>query len=640
MTLPTPTALTPRWRRRLLILAGVAAAVVLILLVVFLAQRFKPLPEIWLRIAPVAATVEDAAKVAVSSGGWQKNEAVALCLNAPGDAACDEASALQVDAADASGNLNLLLPAGPHLAEGRTVVIALGLDSGRQASRAFRVLRAADGPTAAGNVANGDGDAGLTDLTPIAGGQDTDETPAPVAGVWAAEYFANPELAGPPALTREESDLAFDWGAGSPDPALPADGFAARWTRRLTFPAMTHEFQLQANGGARLFVDDQLLIDLWQDDGVVSTASASIDLTSGEHTLRVEYFDQSGDASISLRWQAADPYPDWRGEYFTNPDLAGEPALVRNDPDLNLNWGEESPAPGIIPADGFSARWSRTLELAPGLYRFVLTADEGGRLSLEGRTVIDAWQSAAGDTITADQPLSGGEYRVVVEHRDVEGPASIAVGWSLLTATTPAPLAAGDPSPTPSATPRPEPTATPDAPGAATVTPSPTPSPENTAPAATETPTPTSSLAASPTESNDTPTSTPTADATPGAATATPTTAPSTAPLMTPAAGYHFIEINPSVGQPGQEITITSGNWSPGTVVRVSLGEFNTSYTQATPLAGVSFTTPLDSAQPWSFKFIFPNQPPWSTQIRPVQIWVHNAAWTEWGRDLFDFDLP
>lgn len=639
MTLPTPTSSPPRLRRWLLILAGGAAAVVLILLLFLLAQRLKPQPELWLHIAPAAATVEDAATVDISSGGWQKNESVAICLNAPGDAACDQASAVQVADADAGGGLNLLLPAGSHLAEGRTTVIALGLDSGRQASRAFRVLRAANGALPVSNTPDS-GDSSLVDLTPIAGEQASDESPTPMSGVWAAEYFANPELAGPPALTREESELVFDWGAGAPDPALPADGFSARWTRRLAFPGMTHQFQLQANGGARLFVDDQLLIDLWQEDGVSSTASASIDLTPGEHTLRVEYFDQSGDASIALRWQAVDLYPDWRGEYFTNPDLAGEPALVRNDPDPNMNWGEESPAPGIIPADGFSVRWSRTLDFAPGLYRFVLTADDGGRLSIEGRPVIDAWQSAAGDTITADQALSGGQYQVVVEHRDVEGPASIAIGWSPLTTPTPAPLAAGGLSPTPDATP--QPTATPAPPGVATATatPSATPSPENTTPAATETPAPTSSLAASPTADNGTPTSTPTANTTPGAVTSTPTTAASASPLMTPAAGYHFIEINPSVGQPGQEITITSGNWSPGTVVRVSLGEFNTGYTQATPLPGVSFTTPLDSSQPWSFKFVFPNQPPWSTQTRPVQIWVHNAAWTEWGRDLFDFDLP
>ncbi len=130
--------------------------------------------------------------------------------------------------------------------------------------------------------------------------------------------------------------------------------------------------------------------------------------------------------------------------------------------------------------------------------------------------------------------------------------------------------------------------------------------------------------------------------ATPGTPTPTATVAPQTTgtPQFPPASVERFIEINPSVGQPGQEITITSGNWTPGTVVRVSLGEFNTPYTAAVPLSGVSFTTPTDSSQSWSFRFVFPNQPPWSTQTRPVQIWVHNAAWTEWGRDQFDFDLP
>ncbi len=645
MTLPNPTSRTRRFPRWLLILAGILAASLLIVLLALLLRRLGPQPELWLRIAPAAATVDDAATVALSSRGWQRNEQVAICLVAPDDAVCDEASAVLVEAADGDGNLNALLQAGPYLADGRTTFLMRSLESGQETSRTFRILRAAGAPLLAANTPVGDPAAGAPELTPIAGGQVDGAAPGPAGGAWTAEYFANPELAGPPALTRQEGDLAFDWGAGSPDPALPADGFSARWVRRADFPGMTHRFLIQADGGARLFVDDVLLIDLWQDDGVAATASASIDLTPGEHTLRVEYFDQAGNASVSLRWQAVDLYPDWRGEYFTNPDLAGQPALVRNDPEPNQDWGEGSPAPGVIPADGFSVRWTRSLDFAPGLYRFVLTADDGGRLWVEGQPVIDAWQDAAGQTTTVDRSLSGGQYQVVVEHRDVAGPARIAAGWSPLSTPPPGQIAAVSPTatPGPAVTPGVPPTVTP----AATPTglPSATPNPAATTPPATETTAPTSSSTASPVAATVTPngtatTSTP--ETTPGTPTPTATVTPQTTgtPQFPPGSVNRFIEINPSVGQPGDEITITSGNWSPGTVVRVSLGEFNTSYSQAVPLPGVSFTTPTDSSQSWSFRFVFPNQPPWSTQTRPVQIWVHNAAWTEWGRDQFDFDLP
>ncbi len=520
MISPTPTVRSrslPRW---LLFLIGIVVVGALLALLFFLLRRIGPQSEPVLRIAPAAAAVDDAVTVALNSSGWPPNEDVAICLNAPDDAACDEVSALLVDAADGHGNLDLLVEAGAYLAQGRTVFLARGLDSGQQVSRAFRVLRPVEGSPLVADVATDTPVASQADLTPIAAGQATDEPLAQDGGVWVAEYFANPDLAGPP-------------------------------------------------------------------------------------------------------------------------------ALVRNDPDPNLDWGEESPAPGIIPADGFSVRWSRSVEFLPGLYRFVLTSDDGGRLRIEGETVIDAWQGAAGQTNTADQALSGGQYQVVVEHRDLAGPASSLFGWTPLTTPTPGQIAGVDFTATPTVTPIAASTVTPDVLPTAAPTTAPfippgdaTNTPEATSPAATETPAPTSSFTASPTPTNGTPPGTATPESTPGTPTPTATTPPSGTPLMTPASGYRFIELNPSVGRPGQEITVASGNWSPGTVLRVSLGEFNTGYTEAELLPGVSFTTPIDSSQSWSFRFVFPNQPPWSTQTRPVEVWVHNAAWSEWGHDKFDFDLP
>ncbi len=640
---PIPTERPRRVPRWLPILAVALAMGLLILLAALLARQLRPQPDVWLRIAPAASTVDEATAIDLSSGGWRRNETVAVCLNRPDERACDPESAALVENADERGNLNTSLLAGSQLAAGRTTVVTLGLESGRQASRSFRVLRASDSlvvaTQATGSPAGDDGGR----LTPIAGAQPT--TLPEAGGGWAGEYFANPDLAGPPAVTRDERELAFDWGLGAPDPALPPDGFSARWVRRLAFPGMNHRFQLQADGGVRLYVDDTLLIDQWQDDGFVVTHSVSIDLTAGEHTVRVEYVDALGNASFALRWEAIDLFPDWRGEYFTNPDLAGRPALVRNDPDPNWDWGDDGPAPGIIPADGFSARWTRSLAFAPGVYRFVLTAEDGGRLLVEGQAVIDAWQGSDGQTITVDRELSGGQYQIVVEFRNLAGPARIAIGWSPLTDPGPMQVAAIDPAPAPGVAPAPStPSPAPGEPSPATPTPdsslpptaTPTSDPFTPQPGATETPLPTSSVTASPTETSATPNGT----ASPGAATPTPTATATASPMNPPNAVRRVIEINPTVGVPGQVINITSGNWSPGTVLRVALGQFGQPYTQAVALPGVSFTTPSDSSQSFTFSIVFPSEPPWSTQILPVQVWVHNAGWTEWGRDEFEIDRP
>ena len=48
-------------------------------------------------------------------------------------------------------------------------------------------------------------------------------TPQHTDPVWGAWYWNNTTLSGPPVLQRSEANLDFDWGGGSPDPAISAD---------------------------------------------------------------------------------------------------------------------------------------------------------------------------------------------------------------------------------------------------------------------------------------------------------------------------------------------------------------------------------------------------------------------------------
>jgi hypothetical protein len=58
------------------------------------------------------------------------------------------------------------------------------------------------------------------------------------------------------------------------------------------------------------------------------------------------------------------PQGKWKGEYFDNMELEGQPFLVRDDGDTNLDlyWSIKSPD-SLIPEDEFSARWTRNLNL-------------------------------------------------------------------------------------------------------------------------------------------------------------------------------------------------------------------------------------------------------------------------------------
>lgn len=627
----------PRW---LALLAVALLLGLLIALFVLLWRGFDSQTEARLRLSPAVSSVDLATAVAVSGSGWQPGEQVAICLNQPGDESCDDAAALAVEIADQAGAIQAEVAAGQQLAQGQTSFVARGLESGRRASRTFRVLKDPAQPSLAASSSSGGNTSGTSiDLNALGDTRPDDPAQPPASG-WAAEYFANASLAEPAVFTREDSEIVFDWGAGSPDPRLPSDGFSVRWVRRISFSGATYRFLAQADGGVRLFIDGQPLIDQWQDDGAVATASAAIDLTPGEHELRAEYFNQQGNAAIALRWEMVDEFPDWRAEYFANPELAGQPALVRNDPDPNLDWGEDSPVPGVIPADAFSVRWTRSLDFAGGPYRFVLTADDGARLLVDGQPIIDAWQAMAGETVTVDRTLPAGPHQVVVLFRDLSGPARITVGWSplpgapptLVAGITPVPSATPDlfPSPSPVLTPNGLPTATP---GVETATPD-----------VTESATPASSVTVDPTATAGTPgaatttpgaaTATPTAT-TSGDATETPTATPSPTTSVTPNAVQRPIDINPIMGYAGTRITITSGNWSPGTQIRIALLEQGAPFSQAQDLSLPAFTTPSDSSQSFSLSFQFPDDSRWLSQIF-VRVLIHNADWSEWGEELFD----
>lgn len=78
------------------------------------------------------------------------------------------------------------------------------------------------------------------------------------------------------------------------------------------------------------------------------------------------------------------------GRYFVGPDLAGPPALVRPDPIIDFAWTLSSPSDSIA-NDWFSARWEGTLTAPRGLTRLGVEGDDGYRLWLDGKLLIDRW---------------------------------------------------------------------------------------------------------------------------------------------------------------------------------------------------------------------------------------------------------
>jgi VCBS repeat-containing protein len=104
----------------------------------------------------------------------------------------------------------------------------------------------------------------------------------------------------------------------------------------------------------------------------------------------------------------------WRGDYYDNRKLEGDPVLVRNDEEINFKWEYETPADDV-PADNFSVRWTRELTFDAGIHRFSLRFDDGARLIVDGQLVIDEWEDGSERMVGVDLWMSKGEHDLEVD---------------------------------------------------------------------------------------------------------------------------------------------------------------------------------------------------------------------------------
>jgi beta-glucosidase len=118
------------------------------------------------------------------------------------------------------------------------------------------------------------------------------------------------------------------------------------------------------------------------------------------------------------------------GEYFVGTERKGTPKLVRVDPTVSFHWELASPGPGL-PEDGFSVRW--TGKLTPqrtGLYALALRSDDGSRLYLDGKLVVDDWGDHPPTLKTTSMELVAGKsYDVRLEYFEGIMGASVELLW-------------------------------------------------------------------------------------------------------------------------------------------------------------------------------------------------------------------
>jgi hypothetical protein len=128
---------------------------------------------------------------------------------------------------------------------------------------------------------------------------------APAQGL-KGEYFkgTSRDFVGAPALTRTEP-VDFDWVGGEPAVGFGVDNFSIRWTGSITAPATgTYIFRVWIDDGARVWLNDNLIIDSWVDQAATWHASGEVDLKAGTtYPIKVEFYEVGGEARVRLFWR-------------------------------------------------------------------------------------------------------------------------------------------------------------------------------------------------------------------------------------------------------------------------------------------------------------------------------------------------
>lgn len=263
---------------------------------------------------------------------------------------------------------------------------------------------------------------------------------------WAGEFFRGKSLDDKDLAGHRGGGTGFldkDWGVGH-ESGVPIgdDDFSDRWTTTRYFEPGVYEFTSLVDDGIRMWVDDQLVIDKWQDQPF-ATNKVLLSLDKGYHKIRVEHFENGGAAYSKLNWEkVADSSGNqglqepWVGQYFNNRDLSGSPVVTRlenNNPSdsaggLNFDWSGGSPDAQIV-NDDFSARWTTHRQLKGGTYTFKVQGDDGVRLYVNGENIIDQWKEQPFVTAEATITLPEGLHTLQLEYFERGVVAAVNLDW-------------------------------------------------------------------------------------------------------------------------------------------------------------------------------------------------------------------
>lgn len=301
-------------------------------------------------------------------------------------------------------------------------------------------------------------------------------TTPPRPSGWRAQYWSGYYSDNPWGNGRCKSDDYTDsipftkyWGGSGPGSSCNPERFSVLYERRFDFSGGRYRFHCHRDGYCRIFIPE-LGIDHAEEAGSFAGMDWGVDIPPGNWEVKIEYSHrrENGDSRLEFWWQGPDSYlPPLDVNCTTNPyEWCAAYRVAWNSPTdsyilrrfegfgyIDHNWGSDSPGYGVY-AD-FSAEWSRLAKFDAGLYRFHVIHDEGAKVVVDNKEILNQWGTCCRED-TSDVWLSSGDHRITVNWFDSSGNANLKVWWEKITAcyqlnTQVEPLTAGnitfDPAP-------------------------------------------------------------------------------------------------------------------------------------------------------------------------------------------------
>jgi hypothetical protein len=134
--------------------------------------------------------------------------------------------------------------------------------------------------------------------------------PPPVLAIpvnaFRGEYYDNQDFTNLK-VRRIDASVNFNWGTGTPDTSLQSESFTVRWEGYWDFAAAgTYRFSATMDDGMRVWVDNASVIDGWIPQPA-TLYTKDVSLSAGRHYVKVDYFEQSGNAVAQVSWAYVGP---------------------------------------------------------------------------------------------------------------------------------------------------------------------------------------------------------------------------------------------------------------------------------------------------------------------------------------------